>query len=77
MAQHVDQRCDHCGQVDNHPKSHWNDGTSYHFDCLPYDKREEFLDSNPLAPVYLDGVTSGKKGDELRAHVKAEHGENE
>jgi hypothetical protein len=66
MAKHVPTLCDQCGQIDDHPKSHWNDGNSYHFDCLPYDKREEFIQSHPLAESLVNAATEGKHGDELR-----------
>jgi hypothetical protein len=67
VAEHVDNQCDHCGSVDNHPKSHWNSGESFHFDCLPHDKKATFIASHPLAKALVDAATSGTHGEELRS----------
>lgn len=67
MAEHVASQCNFCGQVDDHPKSHWNSGETFHFDCLPYDKRKTFIESNPNASSLVDAALSGTHGNELRA----------
>lgn len=74
MAQHALSRCDQCGQVDDHPKAHFNTGETFHHDCLPYDKRAEVLEAGgELAQAVLEACEGGKKGDELRAHIFSLH----
>jgi hypothetical protein len=77
MAEHVKTLCDHCGQEDDHPKSHWNTGKTYHFDCLPYDLRNEFVESHPLAQALVDAAHDGTHGDELRAFSVKLHEDQE
>jgi hypothetical protein len=72
---HVATQCTHCGQVDDHPKSHWNDGGSYHFDCLPFEKKSEFIASHPLAASLVEAATNGTHGEELRAFSAKLHEE--
>jgi len=67
MADHVPSQCSQCGSFDDHPKSHWNSGKSFHFDCLPFDLRAEFVASHPNAKALVDAALSGKHGEELRA----------
>jgi hypothetical protein len=69
MANHAATLCHHCGKEDTDPKSHWNTGETFHFDCLPYDKRQELVESHPHAQSILDAVHSGVKGEKLRAHI--------
>jgi hypothetical protein len=66
MAKHEETQCDQCGKFDDHPKSHWNNGKTYHFDCLPYDLRRELLDSHPDASTLVEAANSGTHGEELR-----------
>lgn len=73
---HVASQCDFCGALDDHPKSHWNSGESYHFDCLPYDRRNQFIASHPLAEALVKAATDGKHGEELRQFSAQLHAEN-
>lgn len=74
---HAATQCDYCGAVDNHPKSHWNTGESYHFDCLPYDKREAFVASHPLAGKLVEAAQSGVHGEQLRTFSAQLHADNQ
>jgi hypothetical protein len=73
VAEHVDTQCDHCGKVDNHPKSHWNSGETFHFDCLPHGKKSEFIESHPLAKALVDAAESGRRGEDLRSFSNQLH----
>ncbi len=69
-------RCDQCGQVDNHPKSHWSTGETFHHDCLSYDKKALLLDpetGGPHGAAVVEAAESGIHGDELRAHIFSLH----
>lgn len=74
MALHAMDRCQQCGDVDDHPKAHWNSGETYHHDCLPYDKRQEVVDGSEHGQAIIEACEGGKKGDELRAHIISLHG---
>lgn len=72
------QRCEQCGQVDDHPKVHAGDGfgdggvRTTHLDCLSADQ-EQALRDNPhfgeLHAAAIDAAKGGTHGDDLRAHM--------
>jgi hypothetical protein len=74
------QRCDQCGQVDDHPKALLGDGFGdggievKHLDCLSVDE-EAALRGNPhygeLHGEAIDLAKAGTHGDDLRAHMVA------
>lgn len=77
MSQHVLSRCDQCGQLDDHPKSHWSTGETYHHDCLPYDKRAILVDpetGGEHGKAVVEAAESGKRGEDLRQHIFSLHG---
>lgn len=76
MAEHVASLCDQCGQVDDHPKSHWATGETYHFDCLPYDKRQMLVESSDHGHAIIRAATDGKHGEDLRQHISDLHGDS-
>lgn len=66
---HAASACDHCGQVDDHPKLH-TPGETYHHDCLP--ARLELMPGivdHPTLPQIIAAAKAGKRGDALRAHI--------
>jgi hypothetical protein len=77
MAQNADVRCDYCGKVDNHPKSHWQSGESYHHDCLPYDKRALVIETSEHGQAIIEAAENGVHGAELLAHIRELHGKDD
>ncbi len=68
MAELVPEtKCDHCGQVDNHPKSHWNTGKTFHLDCLPYDLKAQLVESAPHIEAVIAKAVEGVHGEALKA----------
>ena len=69
---HVESRCDQCGQVDNHPKVlSFPSGNVYHHDCLNADLKQEVIDSNEHGQKVIEAASSGKHGDELRELINS------
>ena len=72
--------CDQCGPPgDDHPKVHYGLQT-WHHDCVPYRVKQEILDgahgvSREVTAGIFEACESGKKGDELRAHILGLHEE--
>lgn len=73
-------RCDHCGQVDDHPKVHYGDQGTWHHDCTPKPIKEAILagahsiSAEHTAAVF-QACEDGLRGDDLRAHILAQHEE--
>lgn len=74
---HASDRCEQCGQTDDHPKVHIGDLDSgkirtTHHDCLSADHEQmlrdsaQARDSGPKASAVIDACKGGAKGDELR-----------
>lgn len=74
--QRAQTQCDQCGQVDDHPKAHWDTGESYHHDCLPFRRKQELLDSSEHAGSIVAAAESGVHGHELLAHIRDLHEES-
>lgn len=77
---HALDRCEQCGQTDDHPKVHIGDLDSgkirtTHHDCLSADHEQmlrdsaQARDSGPKASAVIDACKGGAKGDELRALI--------
>ncbi len=66
-------RCDHCGQVDDHPKVHGFSGGTHHHDCLSVDQKAELVESSDSAAAIIEAAESGVHGDDLLAHIEAVH----
>lgn len=75
MSEHAVTRCDQCGQLDDHPKSHWSTGETYHHDCLPYDKKKTLYDTSEHGKAIVEAAESGLHGEELRQHILSLHQE--
>lgn len=73
MAENEETRCDHCGGVDAHPKSHWNTGETFHLDCLPYNLKAQLVDSAPHMEHVINAAVDGTRGDDLHALIKDVH----
>lgn len=76
---HVQDRCEQCGQIDDHPKVHISEGgviRTRHHDCLSVDDEQMVRDSaqargsGPKASAVIDACKNGAKGDELRALIQ-------
>jgi hypothetical protein len=74
------QRCDQCGQFDDHPKVHAGDGfgdggiRTTHLDCLSVDQERALRDNPHFGDMHgeaIDLAKGGTRGDELRAHMVA------
>jgi hypothetical protein len=75
----AEDRCEQCGQVDDHPKVHILDPDAAtgpvrtrHHDCLSADDEQMLRDSGqtkgsgPKASAIIDACKDGTKGDDLR-----------
>lgn len=77
MAGPVPTMCNHCGQWDTDPKSNWfPEGTSFHHNCLPADKKAQLVESNPKVIPIIEASEAGVRGDELRALILDLHKED-
>lgn len=66
---HTQTQCDHCGQVDDHPKLH-TPGATYHHDCIPHNLASmPGIADHPTLPLIIEAAKSGKRGDALRHHI--------
>jgi hypothetical protein len=74
---HAHDRCEQCGQTDDHPKAHIGYLNSeqirtLHHDCLSADDEQmlrdsaQARDSGPKASAIIDACKAGTKGDKLR-----------
>jgi hypothetical protein len=76
MSNHALTQCIQCGQTDDHPKSHWSSGETYHHDCLPFAKKTELIESHPHGESIIAAAEAGTHGDDLRSHIVALAKEN-
>lgn len=77
MADLAASQCEQCGKIDTDPKSHWSTGETYHHDCLPWAKRALLVDpetGGEHGASIVEAAESGKRGEDLRAHIAALHG---
>lgn len=79
---HVHDRCEQCGQIDDHPKVHIGDLDlqrirTLHHDCLSADDEQmlrdsgQLRDSGPKASAVIDACKGGAKGDKLRKLIES------
>lgn len=74
----VQLTCKQCGQTDDHPKVHvasmgapGGEDIVYHHDCLPYDLRQQVVDSaeGDSGKNIIEACEGGLKGDDLRTFI--------
>jgi hypothetical protein len=69
----VATQCEQCGAVDTHPKAHWNDGGTYHHDCIPFKLKNQLIETTKHAEAVIKAAESGIRGDALLAHIESLH----
>lgn len=75
MSDRVATECEHCGQVDDHPKVHIGDVTKHH-DCLSRAEEDQVKGSSETAAQIIDACKGGKRGAKLLAHIDSLHKED-
>jgi hypothetical protein len=73
MTTRAATQCSQCGQVDDHPKAHWDTGETYHHDCLPFDKKKQLIETAPQSESIIAAAESGIRGDALLSHIEQLH----
>jgi hypothetical protein len=73
MAERVATQCDQCGKTDTDPKAHWNDGRTFHHDCLPFKLKNELIAATKHGESIIQKAESGVRGSALVAHIESLH----
>lgn len=76
MEQRDATLCTQCGQVDDHPKAHWDTGETYHHDCLPFRHKQQLIEASDHAKSIIEAAESGIRGSALLAHIQSLHKES-
>lgn len=71
-------RCGQCGQSDDHPKIHFAEARSVHFDCMSVEELETATGaaqdegSGPKHSAVAEAARAGVHGDDLRAAIQGQ-----
>lgn len=76
MSDRAAVQCDQCGQTDDHPKVHVDNGQTYHHDCLPFRLRQVVIETSEHGKDIIEAAESGIRGDQLVSHIQSLHGES-